>query len=54
MKSSVGLWTAALKPGVLHCGRRHLGFLEPEVTIFRRKGGALEDAHLLHLNPDCI
>ena len=24
----------------LHFGRRHLAFLEPEVTIFRREGGA--------------
>ena len=24
----------------LHFGRRHLGYLEPEVTVFEREGGA--------------
>lgn len=39
--SSMGLWTPTLKPWVLHFGCRHLGFSEPEVTMFGREGGAL-------------
>ena len=41
--SPVGLWTHVLKPRVRHFDRRHLGFLEPEVTIFGRECGAGED-----------
>ena len=37
MTSLIGLWTAVLKPRVWHFGRRHLGFLQPEVTL---EGGA--------------
>ena len=35
--SPIGLWTAVLKPRVRHFGRRHLVFLQPEVT---GEGGA--------------
>ena len=40
MTSLIGLWTAVLKPSSLDFGRRHLVFLEPEVTIFGREGDA--------------
>ena len=37
--SPIGLWTAVLR--FLEVGRRHLGFLEPEVTIFGREASSL-------------
>lgn len=39
--STIGLWTDVLRSWVWYVGRRHLGILEPEGTIFGRGGGAI-------------
>lgn len=41
MMSTIGLWTDVLRSWVWYVGRRHLGILEPEGTIFGRGGGAI-------------
>lgn len=41
MMSTIGLWTDVLRSWVWYVGRRHLGILEPEGTVFGRGGGAI-------------
>ena len=40
--SHIGLWTAIFNAGSWHFGHRHLGYSEPEVSIFGHEGGAEE------------
>lgn len=47
--STIGLWTTILKAQVWHFDRHHLGFLEPEVTIFRGQGEGNPKASLVSM-----
>lgn len=53
VKSPLSLWTTISKPQVWHFGLCHLGFLEPEISMFALEGGAKENTFCRTFYPDC-